>query len=147
MDVKELFNYRPKSQLLTSGQVSYGNYLDGVRKTYAPENLFIRQSSEHDSVIINMIDKGRMEFALLFPQQVYSIGYKLNTRSYEIAEIPPFVIGHIMCTRNTNTEAFISEIDNKIEEQESRKQPLNIHLGFVNPSDNEISKNYFHQTF
>lgn len=147
VDVKELFNYRPNSQLIVSGQISYGNYLDSVLKTYAHENLMIRQSSEHDSAIINMIDKGRMEFALLFPQQVYAAGYGLNTRSYEIAEIPPFVVGHIMCTRNTNTEAFISETDNNLEEQQSKERLLNIHLGFINPSDNQVFKNYFRQVF
>lgn len=68
----DLFNERPTSKVIISGQISYGDSLDNQLAKLSEENKIIRQSSEHDAGVTRMFARGRAEFALLYPHKVFT---------------------------------------------------------------------------
>lgn len=94
-----------------------------------------------------MFAKERAEFALLYPHQVFKDLSEYQLRSYEIESIPPYVLGHLMCTKNEKMTAFINKIDQHLSSQKSIEQLLNIHLRFINPYDKAMLEQYFYDAF
>jgi len=143
----ELFPENPTAKVIISGQISYGDALDKQISALSEDNKIIRQSSEHDTGVISMFARGRAEFALLYPHQVYDSSLTLNARSYAIAAIPPYVVGQLMCTKNIITERFIKRINAHLSSQNSLDKLLNIHFSHINPNDKEVVEYYFRQAF
>ncbi|MCO4799339.1 MAG: hypothetical protein KC484_09000 [Colwelliaceae bacterium] len=147
VNLLELFNERKNSQLLISGQISYGDILDEQIAALPNKNKITRQSSEHDSGIINMFSLGRAEFALLYPHRVFTFKSNLVARSFEIESIEPYALGHLMCTNNSETHALIDRVNEHLNSENSFNKLLEYHLNFINPNDKTIFEFYFHQVF
>lgn len=147
VNLLELFEERKNSQLLISGQISYGDVLDEQIAALPNKNKITRQSSEHDSGIINMFSLGRAEFALLYPQRVFTYKSNLAARSFEIESIEPYALGHLMCTNTPETLALIARINEHLSSESSFNKLLGYHLNFINPNDKTIFEFYYHQAF
>lgn len=145
--LSEVFNAKPESQVIVSGHISYGDNLDRQIAALDNKNKIERFSSEHETGLINMFAKGRAEFALLYPQQVYSFENKINFRSYEVATTSPYILGHLMCTNNVESKKFIQRINQQLEHLTNNGELLNVHLSFVNPEEKAIFQHYFYQEF
>lgn len=143
----DVFNAKPESQVIVSGHISYGDNLDKQIANLADKNKIERFSSEHETGLINMFAKGRAEFALLYPQQVYDYSNEINFRSYEVATISPYTLGHLMCTDNVETNKFIARINQQLIKLNHSGELLNIHLAFINPKESTIFRRYFQQAF
>jgi len=145
--LSKLFIKKPKAKVLISGQISYGDVLDTQLARLSATNLMIRHSNEHDTGIMAMFAKGRAEFALLYPHQVYGTSFIINARSYSIDSVAPYVLGHLMCTKNDALAVFIKTINNHLSTPDSLDELLKIHLKYINPIDKVAIASYFHQTF
>jgi len=145
--LSDLFINRPKSIVIISAQISYGDVLDAQIAALPAVNKSIRHSGEQDTGIVAMFAKGRAEFALLYPHQVYGSDFTISGRSYAIATIPPYILGHLMCTKNEITKAFINSVNNHLSSSSSLDELLNIHLRYINPIDKIAIESFFRQEF
>lgn len=147
VSLSSLFIERPKSQIIISGQISYGDVLDAQISKLPEGNVLLRHSGEHDEGVIAMFAAGRAEFALLYPQQVYDSDLKVNGRSYSISSVPPYILGHLMCTNNEVTKAFIQSVNDHLSDSDSLAELLKIHLQYTNPIDKLVIESYFSKEF
>lgn len=147
VDLTTLFNRRPDSQMLVTQKISYGDFLDKVLNKISDKNKLIRHSGEQDKGVISMFAKGRAEFALLFPHQVFVFDSIIRARSYEISDLPPYALGRFMCSNTEENKLFLEEIDKKLTEKINISELLNIHLSFINSVDKEIFTDYFYRVF
>ena len=145
--LSKLFIKKPTAKVIVSDQISYGDELDAQIANLSEVNKIVRHSSEHDTGLITMFTRGRAEFALLYPHQVYGSDLTIDARSYAITSVPPYVLGHIMCTKNKKTEEFIEKINKHLSTKSSLFELLQIHLNQVNPNDKAVVKHYFQQAF
>ena len=143
----ELFKQKPNSKVLISGQISYGDALDNQLASLPQKNKILRSSREHDTGIIKMFEQGYAEFSILYPQQIYKHEPGLKAHSYTIASSPPFVLGHLMCTKTKATKAFIKQINNNLTSDVNYNKLLEIHLKFIRPTEQLMFKHYFSQVF
>ena len=139
----DLFNNRPNSHLLISNQISYGEELDKLLATIPNENKLVRQGIDHDYGMISMFSKGRSEFALLYPQDVFDYPTNIKSRSYEIASIPPFVTGRLMCSKNEKMEKFIDKVNRQLRKVIESNALFEAHLPFVSKQELAVFTNYF----
>lgn len=147
VNLNRLFKERPDAQLLISSQISYGDILDEQIDALPEKNKMTRESSEHDTGILDMFSLGRAEFALLYPQQVFTFKRNLAAKSYELESIAPYALGHLMCTNTPETIEFIDRVNELLSSADSFNELLEIHLNYINPNDKTILVNYFHQVF
>ena len=131
--LSELFIERPKAKVIISTQISYGDVLDAQIAALPAVNKTTRHSGEQDTGVTAMFVKGRAEFALLYPHQVYGSSFAINGRSYAIASVPPYILGHLMCTKNDVTKAFIDSINNHLSLPKNLDKLLRIHINYINP--------------
>jgi uncharacterized protein (TIGR02285 family) len=147
LSLDELFKQLPDARVLISDQISYGDALDTQLTSLPHKNKILRSSREHDTGIIKMFEQGYAEFSILYPQQVYKYKPGLKGRSYAIASSPPFILGHLMCTKTKTTRAFIKQINNNLTSDTNYEQLLDIHLKFIRPTEQLMFKHYFNQAF
>ena len=145
--LSDLFIKRPEAKVIISAQISYGDVLDAQIAALPAVNKIIRHSGEQDTGVVAMFAKGRAEFALLYPHQVYGSDLTIKGRSYAITTIPPYILGHLMCTKNEITKAFISSVNNHLSSPNSLDELLNIHLRYINPIDKTAIESFFRQGF
>ena len=143
----EVFNAKPNSQVIVSGHISYGDNLDKQIANLAVKNKIERYSSEHETGLINMFAKGRTEFALLYPQQVHGFSGKISFRSYEVATVSPYILGHLMCTDNVETNKFVARINQQLAKLHRTSELLSMHLAFITPNESATFRHYFQQAF
>jgi len=143
----DIFIKRPAAKVIISGQISYGDILDAQIAQLAEANILTRHSSEHDKGVIAMFSKGRAEFALLYPHQVFGSDLTINGRSYSVSSIPPYILGHLMCTKNEVTKRFINNVNNHLSDPKSVDTLFKIHTGYINPIDKVVMESYFRHAF
>jgi len=147
INLQRLFKAQPKKQILITEQISYGDILDEQIAKLPESNKLIRYGADQETAIREMFAKGRTDYALLYPQQVFTYLADLKVRSYELESIPPYVLGHLMCAKTPDNKKFIKQINAYLSDVKSSEQLLNIHLNFINPSDKPPFKLYFEQEF
>ena len=145
--LSELFTNRAESKVIISKQISYGDTIDAQLALLAERNIITRHSSEHDTGVMAMFVKGRGEFALLYPHQVYDSSFTIDARSYAISGASPYILGHLMCTNSLASIALIAKVDKYLSDPENLTTLLNIHLNNVNPIDKPAIERYFNQSF
>ena len=142
-----IFTKRPNATIIISGQISYGDVLDAQISMIPEKNILLRHGAGHDEGILTMFTKGRSEFTLLFPQQVYASDIKIKGRSYSLESIPRYVLGHLMCTKSKISEEFIQNVNKSLSTSASSDKLLKMHLSFINPIDRADVELYFRQEF
>lgn len=145
--LSDIFIQKPTAIVIISRQISYGDALDAQIANLHQVNVLARHSSEHDTGVIAMFVKGRAEFALLYPHQVYDSDFSVKGRSYAIASIPPYILGHLMCTKNKASAAFIQRVNKSLSTASNVAKLLEMHLQYTNPIDKVVIESYFHQEF
>jgi len=147
LNLDELFKNSPDARVLISDQISYGDVLDNQLTSLPQKNKILRSSREHNTGIIKMFEQGYAEFSILYPQQVYKHKPGLKARSYTIASSPPFVLGHLMCTKTPATVDFIEQVNSNLTSDINYEELLEIHLRFIRPTEQLMFKYYFKQAF
>jgi len=147
LHLDELFKKSPDARVLISDQISYGDVLDNQLTSLPQKNKILRSSREHNTGIIKMFEQGYAEFSILYPQQVYKHKPGLKARSYTIASSPPFVLGHLMCTKTPATVDFIEQVNSNLTSDINYEELLEIHLRFIRPTEQLMFKYYFKQAF
>lgn len=145
--LSELFSERPNAKVIITAQISYGDKLDAQIAAIPQDNKVIRHGGEHEVGVMSMFAKGRAEFALLYPHQVYESDIEISGRSYTLASIPPYVLGHFMCTNNEVTKEFITSINKYLNSPDNINELLEIHLNYINPIDQHAIEQFFSQAF
>jgi len=145
--LSKLFIARPRAKVIISAQISYGDVLDAQIAALPIVNKVIRHSGEQDTGIIAMFANGRAEFALLYPHQVYGSSFTISGRSYSIASVPPYILGHLMCAKNDVTKGFINSVNNYLSSSGNMDKLLGIHLNYINPIDQTVIESFFRQVF
>jgi len=143
----DLFKQKPDTRVLISDQISYGDIIDKQLHNLPKKNKILRSSREHDTGIIKMFEQGYAEFSILYPQQVYKHEPGLKAHSYAIASSPPFVLGHLMCTKTPATVDFIEQVNSNLTSDINYEELLEIHLRFIRPTEQLMFKYYFKQAF
>lgn len=143
VNLNDIFTHKKRAKLLISSQISYGDALDKQISLIPSNNKLIRHSAEQDSGVLGMFIKKRAEFALLYPHQIFDTSPKVEARSYAISSISPYILGHLMCTKNNVSKAFLKNIDAHLLTQSSLNELLNIHLKNVNPIDKQVVESLF----
>jgi len=147
ISLADLFEQKPFAKVLVSSQVSYGDYLDKKIAQLPKVNKITRHAGEHDTGLLNMFVMGRAEYAILYPHQVYDSKLTFKARSYAISSIAPYVLGHLMCTKNQISAAFIKKVNHHINQKENLDKLLRIHLDNINPNDKKALTYYFQHVF
>jgi len=147
INLATLFTQKPDAKILITKQISYGDKLDAQLAKLPEKNKVLRNGGEHEKGIIDMFLKGRTEFSLLYPQQAFTFITNKEVRSYAIESIEPYVLGHLMCTKNAETREFIKKIDLHLSTEINTKELLDIHLEFINPNDKTMFTHYFLEAF
>lgn len=143
----EVFNQRPNSKVLLTNQISYGELINQQLALIDQKNKMIRNGGEHDKGMFDMFFKGRAEFGLFFPQQVYNLSAMEQARSYELSAIKPYELGHLMCSGTALTQEFLTKVNQQINHIVRSGELLNHHLKFVLPSEHSAFKQHFQQVF
>lgn len=104
-----LNQFNDKSILLIKNH-SYGAYLDHEISNINPSQPYYLYSTDPYDSYLEMLDKKRTDFALLYPfvkDQLASIDYEL----FAFQDNPPLVSGHLMCNKHPESQAFLKEVD------------------------------------
>jgi hypothetical protein len=147
VSLSDIFVEQPNTKMLLSTQISYGDALDAQIALISDVNIVTRHSAEQDIGITAMFARGRAEFALLYPHQVYGSSFKINARSYSLNSIPPYVLGYLMCTKNDITKDFLNNVNNHLSKPNSLNKLLEIHLNYTNPIDKMVIESFFDEVF
>jgi len=111
--LQALFEQYPRRLLTLVKGRSYGQYLDNELNIIARENLIYRTGNDQYRAISQMLLKGRMDYALIFPttymKLIADAESEGNVYSIQIAGDLPYILGHIACSKTTLGEKLISE--------------------------------------
>lgn len=143
VDLNTLFKSYPKKTILLSKQVSYGEDLDQVLKTIPEKNKVYRNGAAHDTGVLHMFAKGRVNYSLFFPQQLFEYGIDIHARSYEIYGVKPYVTGALMCTNNEAMRKFVKQVNKALDELYKSGELLNLHLNYLAPNDKSAFIHHF----
>ena len=118
--------------------ISYGNLVDEVLKTIPAKNKVIIQGLSSHGSLTKMIERGRTDYAIMFPSEVTDFendSKPLHLLSYRIAGVKPVSSGHIMCNKNQASKDFLRIVNNKL--IELYKSPSFVTANTLNISSKE----------
>ena len=147
VDLEVLFQEYPDRKLVISSQLSYGDELDTIIRRLPKDNLIVRNSGSQARGTIEMFIKKRAEYALFTPQEFVGEGYKMNTISYEIKNIEPYIVGHLMCSNTPETKHYIKQVNAKIEKLVKQERMYKIHLRHLSEGQGSYFDKYYKQTY
>jgi len=147
IDLIELFKKYPKRRLVISNQLSYGDELNTVIKQLPKKNIVVRNSGNQARGVLEMFYQKRAEYALITPQELDGDDLEINNQSYELKNIPPYIVGHLMCANTPTTQALIKRVDYKIYDLTQSKELYNIHLNYLSKSQHIYFKQYYRKVF
>ncbi|WP_284245350.1 hypothetical protein [Thalassotalea insulae] len=145
LDLLAFFKKYPDKKLLLSHKISYGNALDNLLANLPDKNKTYRRGAAHETAIVDMLVFERVNYTLLYPQQISEQNIKTPLRSYEIAGIPPFVAGRLMCTNSAEMQLFIEKVNQTLKRLYDNKILFNAHLTFIPDEYADVLAKYFHQ--
>ncbi|TPH12176.1 hypothetical protein [Litorilituus lipolyticus] len=147
VDLSELFNQFPSRRLIVSSQLSYGDELDKIIKDIPKKNIIVRDSGSQNRGVIEMFLKKRAEYALFTPQEFVGEGYEFTANSYEIKHVEPYIVGHVMCAPTVENEAFIKQVNAKIQALVKDQTMYNIHLNGMSPRQQDYFRSYYQRVY
>lgn len=145
IDLVDFFQQNPDQSLILSRQISYGVKLDKIIAQIPNSNKVYRDGAAYDTGVIHMFDRERANYALFYPQTLFEYDLKIAARSYEIKDIPPYVVGHLMCTNSAKMRKFVKEVDKVLNQLYLTDELMNLHLQYLQPGSSEIFKPYFRE--
>jgi hypothetical protein len=111
--IAPLFNDK-QNTILFWGDISYGELVDNALKKLPSENKVVIKGVSSNGLLINMIERGRADYAIMFPSEVAEFGSKelvFDLLSYKINGIEPISTGHLMCNKNEASKAWLSKFN------------------------------------
>jgi len=147
IDLIELFKQYPKRRIIISNQLSYGDELDAVIKQLPKKNIVVRNSGNQARGVLEMFYQKRAEYALIAPQELDGDDLEINSQSYELKGIPPYVVGHLMCANTPKTQALIKRVNKKITDLIQYQELYNIHLDYLSQAQHIYFKQYYQKVF
>ncbi|TMP37953.1 hypothetical protein [Pseudoalteromonas rubra] len=133
-DLTALLKAHPKTTLLTEAQRSYGDYLDGQLSRINKTQLIRRPGGDSYKATVTMFERGRASFILTYPTTIqrYASQLTLNqVHSLEIANNPPFVLGHIACSDTPESRQFLQTINEALSKLYQQERFLALHLRYL----------------
>ncbi len=143
----EIFKRFPERKLIISSQISYGDDLDQQIKQIPKRNVIVRDAGLQGKGIIQMFAQKRADYALLYPQELVTLTTPLNSPSYEVAGINPYVTGHIMCAETALTKQFIGELNENIDNSLTSGELHRAHLKYIDAGSINALERYFKEVF
>ena len=147
---KELFEKYPDRKLIVSSNLSYGNELDELIANIDAKYKLIRHGAIHHSRgIIRMFVEGRGHYALIEPFELMDNEFGLGdkTRSFSIAGVPAYMLGHLMCANTSETDAFIEQVNDYLSQKVNRAKLFDIHKKYYAPADYQLLESAFQTYF
>ena len=149
--LKALFDTYPKRVLTLVKGRSYGHFLDTELNIIARQNLIYRSGSDQYRAISQMLLRGRMDYALIFPttymKLIADAESEGNVYSVQIAGDLPYILGHIACSKTTLGETAIVKINRILRALYKTPEFYFAHQRYVPKSDHGLLKKNFKQVF
>lgn len=133
-DLTALLEAHPRTTLLTEAQRSYGDYLDVQLSHINKAQLIQRPGGDSYKATVTMFERGRASFILTYPTTIqrYASQLTLNqVHSLEIANNPPFVLGHIACSDTPESRQFLKTVNEALSQLYRQERFLALHLRYL----------------
>lgn len=148
-----LFQQHPDKKMLLTSHISYGERLDQQLQSIPNKNKIYRNSMNVADNKLNGISQGlmamfemrRAEFALFYPQQLQETKVNFSYRSYPLANIEPYQIGHIMCADVPGMPSFVAQLDFNIQKAFAQGDWYQTHHQHLNHQDQQVFDMYYHE--
>ena len=162
--IKELIDEQqaiPVAQALTRikgakfgvvGSRSYTGQLDKLISDPAwKKHFWVRSGEDMASGMIEMLFADRVDFIFEYPgifdRYRPDQGKTPDIASFAIAESPPYVIGHILCSKTPQGLALVNKIDKVIEKISREDDYFNSHINRVSESARQDMARYYNQVY
>ncbi|KAF7786664.1 hypothetical protein PRUB_a1297 [Pseudoalteromonas rubra] len=142
-DLIALLQAHPRTTLLTEAQRSYGDYLDTQLARVDKTQLIRRPGGDSYKATITMFERGRVSFILTYPTTIQRYASKLTleqVHSIEIANNPPFVLGHIACSDTPETRQFLKVVNTALRHLYQTARFYELHLRYLPESERDYFK-------
>lgn len=113
-DLVELFGPDSTERIMLWEHISYGEAVDQAFTEIPSRNKQVIQVESSHGSLLKMIDRGRTDYAIIYPSEVADFErefHDLDLKSYPIAGMPLVSTGHLMCTKNPASKAFLAQVD------------------------------------
>ncbi|MCO7187014.1 MULTISPECIES: hypothetical protein [unclassified Pseudoalteromonas] len=133
-DLNALLKAHPRTTLLTEAQRSYGDYLDVQLSRISKTQLIRRPGGDSYKATVTMFERGRASFILTYPTTIqrYASQLTLNQlHSLEVANNPPFVLGHIACSDTPESRQFLKTVNEALSHLYQQEDFLALHLRYL----------------
>lgn len=130
-----LFDAMPRKILGLTQDRSYGNEFDNMLVGIKEQNLFIRGGGDSFNSMVTLMEKGRFEFLLEYPETIKQTQKDLSKivalKSLEVTGTKPYIVGHIECAKSPATKQFIQRANKVLSglyQTKAFKQAHTLHL-------------------
>ncbi|RZM72438.1 hypothetical protein C3B51_21845 [Pseudoalteromonas rubra] len=147
-NLNALLKAHPKTTLLTEAQRSYGDYLDAQLASVNKDQLIRRPGGDSYKSTIAMFERGRVSFILTYPTTIQRYASALTLQqvhSLEIAQNPPFVLGHIACSDTPESRKFLQTINGALRKLYQTERFYDLHLRYLPESERAYFKKQLEQ--
>lgn len=148
LDLQKLMGLEADRSIILTNNISYGDKLDAIIATLPDSRKLIRGGAGHDEGVLNIFLHRRANYYLGYPQQLMGIdmlGQELI--SYPIAGIPPYVVGHFMCTNNDTMRQVVNTLDQILLALYPTPPFLQAHTNYLETSAQENFNRYYNNLF
>jgi len=139
ISVRKVLLNANKLKFVVVGGRNYGAALDALIHAPNWQNRFWkRQADDMAAGVVDMIKTGRMELMLEYPNIAAHYDaqqpHGSSLVSYPVAESPPYLLGHILCSRSAAGRAMLDQFDQALAAVTQTEAYLNAHLRWF-PAD------------
>ncbi|MEW9797987.1 hypothetical protein [Alteromonas sp. CYL-A6] len=123
--------------ILISGH-SYGSVLDAAIENIPASRLYYKVGMDPYQAYLQMLARGRGDFALLFPSVAASLSQQTPLREYAISELPTFTTGHLMCNDRPASRAFIDKVNTALQAHYRDGSFEQVHAPYFSDADQGV---------
>lgn len=112
-NITSLFNDN-QNTILFWQDISYGEAVDAALRKIPSKNKIIIQGLTSHGSSAKMIQRGRADYAILFPSEVVELENEtqaFNLLSYRIDGTEPISTGHLMCNKTDASRAWLDKFN------------------------------------
>lgn len=148
ISLSTLMSLYPKSVLVTSLGMSYGDYIDAEITKIDPEQISIHRGFNFHDSREKMFLRGRADFVIAFPDAIARLNKEYGDggfNSYKIANIPAVLTSHLMCNTRPESAKLIAEVNKNLHKLYMQPEFINAHTDYLPFQDHETLINHIKQ--
>jgi len=124
----------PNAKVVTTSQISYGDYLDKEIAKINPNQVIKSEGTETHGFHARMFLAERAEMTIAFSSDIQTYKSQFSDveyNSYPIAKVPDFMTAHIMCNKTPGSQAFLKVINQTVSHPHNREAIVFAHTRYL----------------